>query len=343
MPRQSTRRDLATALAHAREELRRNKREMQELRRENEILREGAEPLIHHAAARDRFAFIQACRDRFGAKRLCRALVTDSSNYFAWVRAQAKRRVREHDEQRLAQLIIEVHTAQPAYGVQRITRELQRRGLAVGRRVVARLMRAHGIAGVTRRKRRNLTKPDRGAAAIPDLIRRDFTAPMPGLKLIGDISCFPTSEGWLYLATVLDLCSRELIGYALAPHMRAGLAIEAITAAHRTGLVAGNAIMHTDRGGQYHATAYRNVLRRLEVRQSTSRTGSCLDGAAAESFFATIKTEIGIDSWPDRASARRDIENWIKSYNERRLHSSLGYQPPTAARIGWQDRISAAA
>jgi transposase InsO family protein len=204
-------------------------------------------------------------------------------------------------------------------------------------------MRENGIAGVTRRKRRNLTRPDCGAAAIPDLIRRDFTAPVPGLKLIDDISCFPTSEGWLYLATVLDLCSKELIGYALAPHMRAGLAVEAITAAHRTGLVAGNAIINMDRGGQYHARAYRNALRRLEIRQSTSRTGSCLDGAAAVSFFVTAKTEIGIDARPDRATARRDIENWIKSYNERRLHSSLGYEPPTAARISWQQRMSTAA
>jgi len=111
-------------------------------------------------------------------------------------------------------------------------------------------MREHGIAGITRRKRRNLTKPDKDAAAVPDLIRREFTAPMPGLKLIGDISCFPTGEGWLYLATVLDLCSKELIGYAIAPHMRASLAVEAITAAHRAGLVEGNAIMHTDRGSQ---------------------------------------------------------------------------------------------
>jgi transposase InsO family protein len=143
---------------------------------------------------------------------LCKPLVTDSSNYFAWVRAGSRRRVRERDEKRLAQLITEVHTAQPAYGAQRITRELQRRGVPVGRRVVARLMRALGIAGVTRRKRRNLTRPDDGASAVPDLIRRDFTAPMPGLKLVGDISCFPTAEGWLYLATVLGLYSKELIG-----------------------------------------------------------------------------------------------------------------------------------
>jgi transposase InsO family protein len=204
-------------------------------------------------------------------------------------------------------------------------------------------MREHGIAGVTRRRRRNLTKPDPGAAAVPDLIQREFTAPMPGLKLVGDITCFATGEGWLYLATTVDLCSKELIGYAIAPHMRASLAVEAITAAHRTGLVAGNAIMHTDRGSQYHAKVYRNALKRLEIRPSTSRTGSCLDGAAAESFFATIKAEIGIASWPDRATARRDIENWIKTYNERRLHSSLGYRTPAEARTAWQERMSMAA
>jgi putative transposase len=200
-------------------------------------------------------------------------------------------------------------------------------------------MREQGIAGITRRKRRNLTRPDKGAALVPDLIGRRFTAPMPGLKLVGDISCFPTREGWLYLATVLDLCSKELIGYAIAPHMRAGHVIEAITWAHGAGLVAGNAIMHTDRGSQYYAQTYHNALARLEIRQSTSQTGSCLDGAAAESFFATIKAEIGTTSWPDRASARRDIENWITSYNQRRLHSAINYRTPTQTRTSWQERM----
>jgi putative transposase len=124
--------------------------------------------------------------------------------------------------------------------------------------------------------------------------------------------------------------------------MRAQLAVDAITAANRSALVAGNAIMHTDRGSQYHSRAYQNVLRRLEIRQSTGRTGSCLDGAAAESFFATIKTEIEFTSWPDRATVRRDIENWIKFYNERRLHSSLGYQTPTETRRAWEKRMAAA-
>jgi putative transposase len=335
-----SRRDLEAAIAQLRSEVHRHRREIKQLRIENEVLREAAEPLIHHAPARERFAFIDRLRGWFSVKRLCRILVTDRGSFYGWVRAQARRQERAYDERELATRIIEIHATHPAYGAERITRELKRQGFEVGRRVVTRLMQANGVAGITRRKRRNLTKPDKDAADVPDLIRRRFTAPMPGLKLIGDISCFPTGEGWLYLATVLDLCSKELLGHAIAPHMRAELAIDAITAAHRTGLVAGNAIMHTDRGSQYHSRAHRNALQRLEIRQSTSRTGSCLDGAAAESFFATIKAEIGVTAWPDRATARRDIENWIKFYNERRLHSSIGYLTPTETRRAWEKRMS---
>ena len=343
MSRRIDRRELMVVNAELRAENRRLRREVERLRVENEVLHEAAEPLIYQGAAHERFAFVHRLRSRFTVKRLCRILVIDRSNYYLWTRAQARRDERAREERVLAELIVEVHTAQPAYGAERITRELKRQGLEVGRRRVTRLMRERGIAGITRRRRRNLTKPDRDAAVVPDLIRRRFTAPMPGLKLIGDISCFPTGEGWLYLATVLDLCSKELIGYAIAPHMRASLVVEAITVAHRAGLVAGNAIMHADRGSQYHSRTYRNALRRMDIRQSTSRTGSCLDGAAAESFFATIKTEIGVGFWPDRASARRDIENWIKSYNQRRLHSALDYRTPTEARRAWQERIATAA
>jgi hypothetical protein len=209
MPRRPSFRDLVSTVAELREELRRSQREAWNLRRENEVLREAAAPLIHHAPARERFAFIHARRERFSVRFMCRVLVTDRCNYHGWVRAEARRRDREYDDQRLTALIFEVHTAHPAYGVPRVTRELQRQGIAVGRRIVARLMRENGIAGVTRRRRRNLTKPDKGAAAVPDLIRREFTAPMPGLKLIGDITCFATGEGWLYLATTVDLCSKE--------------------------------------------------------------------------------------------------------------------------------------
>ena len=136
---------------------------------------------------------------RFSAKLLRRVLVTDGADYRAWVRGCSKRRGREHDERHLTELIFEVHAAHPAHGALRVMRELQRQGVPVGRRIVARLMRDHGIAGITRLKRRNLTKPDAGASAVPDLIRRRFTAPMPGLKLVGGIGCFrPVRDGCTY-------------------------------------------------------------------------------------------------------------------------------------------------
>jgi transposase InsO family protein len=169
-------------------------------------------------------------------------LVTDRSDYHGWVRAETMRREREYDDRRPIELILEVHTAHPAYGVPRVTRELQRQGVPVGRRVVTRLMRENEIVGVTRRRRRNLTTPDASAAMVPDLIQRQFTTPMPGPKLIGDITCFATCEGWLYLATAVDFCGKKVLRYAIAPHMPVSHPIDAITAAHRTGLVAGNAV-----------------------------------------------------------------------------------------------------
>lgn len=198
--RRSSRQDLDAVIGQLRDEVRRHRREIQHLRIENEILREAAEPLIHRAPARERFAFIDGLRGRFTVKRLCRILITDRGSFYRWVRAQACRKERAYGEQELVVRIVEIHTAYPAYGAERVTRELKRQGVEVGRRVVTRLMQANGISGITRRRRRNLTTPDEGAAAVLDLIRREFTAPMPGLKLIGDISCFPTGEGWLYLS-----------------------------------------------------------------------------------------------------------------------------------------------
>ena len=242
--------ELTAADAQLRAEIRRLRSELEQVRADHEILREAAAALIHLAPAHERFAFIHAHRERFNVRRLCRVLITDRSNFRTWVHAQVAREERARQEDELLARIREVHTAHPAYGAERVTRELKRQGIKAGRRRVARLMRRNSLSGITRRKRRNLTGPDQAAAVITDLIQRQFTAPMPSLKLTGDITCFPTSDGRLYLATVLDLGSKELIGYAIAPHMRASLAVDAITMAHRTGLVAGNAIMHTDRGTQ---------------------------------------------------------------------------------------------
>jgi putative transposase len=159
-----------------RAELHRLRPELDRLRVENEVLHEAAAPLIHQAPAHERFAFIHRLRDRFTVKRLCRILVTDRSNYYLWTRAEARRQAGAEQERELLELIAETHTAYPAYGAERITRE-------------------HSIVRITRRKRRNLTNPDKDAAVVQDLIRREFTVPMPGLKLIGDISCFAIGEG----------------------------------------------------------------------------------------------------------------------------------------------------
>ena len=163
-----------------RSEVRRHRREIQQLRVENEILGEAAQPLIHRAPARERSAFIHRLRDRFSAKRLCRVTVTDRGS--GWARARVRRNERAYDEQELTSRIVEIHTTHPAYGAERTTRELGRQGIEIGRRVVTRLMQTNGISGITRRRRRNLTTPDKDAAVIPDLIRRQFTAPMPSLK-----------------------------------------------------------------------------------------------------------------------------------------------------------------
>ena len=336
-----SRQDLEVAITQLRTEARRRCREIQHLRTENEVLREVAEPLIHRAPARERFAFIHLLRDRFSVKQLCRILVTDRGSFYGQVRTHTGRDQRAYDEQELTERIVEIHTAHPAYGAERVTPELKRQKIEVGRRVATRLMPANGISGITRRKRRNPTKPDAGAAAVPDLIRRQFTAPMPGLKLIGDISCFPTAEGWLYLATVLDLCTKELIGHATAPHMRAQLAIDAIAAAHRTGLVAGNAIMHADRGPQYHSRPYQNALRRLEIRQSTGRTGPASTAPPPNPSSPRSKPRSAPTPGPT-APPRRDIENRITQYNERRLHSAIGYQTPAETRRAWQKRMAVA-
>jgi putative transposase len=162
--------ELEAGTARLRGELRRHRRELRHVRVGNEILREAAGPLIHRAPARERFAFIHARCVRFGVRRVCRVLITGHGNYHAWVRAWVRRDGHTIDDRGLTEWIVEIHTARPACGAERVIRELTCQGLEVGRRRVARLMREHGVAGITRRKRRNLTKPDCGAAAVPDLV-----------------------------------------------------------------------------------------------------------------------------------------------------------------------------
>jgi len=291
-----------------------------------------------------RFRFVDEHRNAHGVKRMCDVLGWDRSSYYTWHGNQEARQEKADAEEDLARRIRDIHTgSRGAYGARRITQKLHHQGHVVNHKRVARIMREREIAGITRRKSRCLTKQDRAAPPAPDLILRDFTAPMPGLRLVGDITYLPTAEGWLYLATVIDLCTREVVGWSMAEHMRTQLVVDAIRMAHAGGHTAGNAIFHTDRG-QYTSRQFREILAELDIRQSTGRAGSCFDNASAESFFAVLKAEIGTAVRETRAAARQDVFRWIAEYyNRERLHSTIGYITPHQARTRFHQRLDLAA
>ncbi|WP_435874925.1 IS3 family transposase [Nonomuraea wenchangensis] len=233
----------------------------------------------------------------------------------------------------LAERIAEVHArSRGSYGAPRVHAQLQRDGQRCGRRRVARLMRALGLAGRYRRRRRQTTIPDPSADTRPDLIVRDFTpyAAAVDTRWCGDITYIPTEEGWLYLATVIDIASRRVVGWATADHLRTDLVAEALRQACARRRPTKPVIFHSDRGCQYTSAAYAALAERLGVRLSVGRTGQCWDNALAESFFATIKGELlDAQPWPTRAAARSAIFEFIEGwYNLHRLHSSLGYRSP---------------
>lgn len=292
-----------------------------------------------------RYRFISEHAAVYGVARLCRVLaVKRRQGYYEWAAAQPARAARAEAEDALAAEIQAIHGAHKgAYGSPRVAAELRRRGRRVNRKRVERIMRERGIVGRTRRRRRSLTKPDATAAPAPDLIGRDFTAPAPGQRLVGDITYLPTAEGWLYLATTIDLFNREVIGHAMAEHMRAGLVTDAVDLAHRRGLVAPGAIFHSDRGSQYTSAEFRATLTRLRMRASMGRVGSCYDNAVAESFFANLKTEIGTKVWATRAEARRAVFAYLNYYNQHRLHSTNRQRTPYETRVCYRQPIALAA
>lgn len=292
-----------------------------------------------------RYRFISEHHATYGVTRLCRVLaVKRRQGYYEWLAAQPTRARRAAAEDQLATEIATIHGQHKGcYGSPRVAAELRRRGRPVNRKRVERIMRERGIVGVTRRRRRSLTRPDPTAAPAPDLIGRQFTAAAPGKRFVGDITYLPTGEGWLYLATTIDLFNREVVGHAMAEHMRAELVTDAVELAHRRGLISPEAIFHSDRGSQYSSAAYRFTLNRLRMRASMGRVGSCYDNAVAESFFAALKTEIGARVWATRAEARQAVFAYINYHNHIRLHSTLGHRTPYEARVCYRQPLALAA
>lgn len=221
------------------------------------------------------------------------------------------------------------------YGVRRVHAVLQRSDdpevASVSENLVRSVMAELGLAGCQPRAYRTTTQPDPEPPSAPaDLVGRDFTATEPGTKLVGDITYIRSWTGWLYLATVIDCCTREVVGWSMATHMRASLVCDAVSMAAGNGKIEPGAIFHSDRGAQYTSAEFTTHLRGLDIRSSMGRRGQCWDNALAESFFASLKNELVYRTvFASQDRARRAVAEYIEIfYNRIRLHSGLGYKTP---------------
>ncbi len=278
----------------------------------------------------------------FPVTKACEVVDVSTSGFYDWcTRSAAAPTEREVAEADLVELMGEIFNASDGnYGVPRMHRELRRGGMVVNVKRVRRLMRKHGMAGRFRRRRVRTTFPGADGYVIPDLVTRGFAPGAPDVAWCQDITYIPTGEGWLYLASVLDLGSRRLLGYSMAEHMRTELVLDALrmAIAARGGAVDG-VIGHADRGTQYTSNDYLEFCADQHIRPSVGRTGICWDNAVAESFWESLKRECLYGRmFVSRAEARRAIFRWINWYNIRRLHSSLDYVAP----VVWEQQYQQA-
>ncbi|MFI1183613.1 IS3 family transposase [Streptomyces sp. NPDC020799] len=277
-----------------------------------------------------RWDFISVHRADFGVQRICRILGVSRSGYYRWLVDTEARQARQVADDALVAEIREIHTGHKGtYGVRRVHAELRGFGHTVNRKRVERLMRVHGIEGRHLRRRKRTTVPDRLAPPAPDLVQRDFTAGRLDEKWCGDITYVQVGGTWLYLACVMDICSRRVLGWSMATHMRTELVVDALTmaVAARGGHVAG-VIFHADRGSQYTSAAFAQVSDYFGIWRSMGRVGSSYDNALAESFWQGLKREAIPGVFATVSQARLEIFQWLTYYNARRRHSSLGYLSP---------------
>lgn len=284
-----------------------------------------------------RYQFIDEHKVEFPVKKMCRTLKVSRSGYYDW---QERRRrpqpaPRLCRQQQLVGQIRQVHQqSHGLYGSPRVCVELQAQGVKVSENTVARLMKKAGLASkVGKRFVVRTTDSNHEHAVAANLLGQRFDVQewkLPNSAWCTDITCIWTDEGWLYLAAVMDLCSRRIVGWAMADHLRAQLCLDALSMALEHRSPAAGLLHHSDRGVQYACDAYQSVLAKEGITCSMSRTGNCYDNAAMESFFGTLKRELVYqEHFATREQARRSIFEYIELfYNRERRHSALGYKSP---------------
>lgn len=294
-----------------------------------------------------RFQFVADHRDAFEVKRLCEVVEVNRSSFYAWEAAAPARAERSGADEALADRIRVVQDpaagGDRAYGAPRVTAELNDGAPAaerVNHKRVARVMAEHGLAGIRLRRKVRTTIPEPADQKVPDLIDRDFTAATINTKYVGDITYLPLADGRnLYLATVIDCCSRKLAGWALADHMRTDLVADALKAALADRGSLRGAVFHADHGSVYTSKDYAALCTQLGVTRSHGAVGTSADNALAESFNATLKRETlaGAATYPHEQACRREIFRWAVRYNTRRRHSYLGHVAPNT----YEDKLAA--
>jgi putative transposase len=280
-----------------------------------------------------RCALIEAEKATYKIAWMCALLGVARSSFYAW-----RNRVETPSAARRRQLAEKIKQvfdeSRQTFGCRRITRELNDAGHDCSVGLVAALMRELGLKAVQPRAYKRTTIAGEQPVPAPDLIGRDFAAGgTPGARLVGDITYLKTDQGWLYLATVIDLATRMVVGWQIAEHMRTSLVTDALQMALDARRVEPNAIFHSDRGTQYTSAEFAGFCTNRDVRRSLGRTGVCWDNAVAEAFFAALKNDLYHRyRWPTRARARFAVAEYIEVfYNRRRRHSSLGYRTPIQA------------
>jgi putative transposase len=277
-----------------------------------------------------KYEFVEQLKAAFAIRRLCRALGVSPSGYWAWRRRVPSRRAVANAQ--LQRQIVLIHTASRAtYGAPRIQAELAAQGVPCGRKRVARLMRVAGVAGCHRRRFRT-TRRDPARPSAPDLVKRAFVAAAPNQVWVADMTSVPTQQGFLFLAVVLATCSRRVVGWSMATHLRTELTLAALEMALQHRRPPAGAIHPSDHGSQYTAAAFQERCRRAGVRSSMGSVGDCYDDALAESFFATLECELLAHTrWRTHLEARSALFDYIEVfYNRQRRHSALGYLSPEA-------------